>query len=268
LVGSLACWTVALFSLGATQKAAVMLALLALAGAAQSTFNVTARTLLQRVARADLLARVFGVLEGLEMVGLAAGSLLAPVLIALGGAEAALIGVGLLLPLAALLVGRRLFDIDRHADVPVVEIALLRSLRMFSLLPPATLESLARSLAPISVEPATNVITQGEEGDRLYVIADGTVDVLIDGTPIDRLGRGAAFGEIALMHDVPRTATVRTHTVSHLLALERNDFLGALTSTPSAYASLQRLATRRLDQQEELKRANPPEATHGSAMPL
>jgi hypothetical protein len=252
LVGSLVCWTVALFGLGATQTAGVMLALLALAGATQSTFNVTARTLLQRVARTDLLARVFGVLEGLEMVGLAAGSLLAPVLIALGGATTALVGVGLLLPLAALPVGRRLLDIDRHATVPVVEIALLRSLRMFSLLPPATLESLARSLEPIIVEPGTDVVVQGEEGDLLYVIADGQVDVLIDDVGVATLGRGAAFGEIALMYDVPRTATVRATSPTHLLALERSDFLGALTSTPAAYSSLQRLAARRLGEQHEL----------------
>ena len=255
LVGSLACWTLALFGLAGTQTAALMLALLAVVGAAQSTFNVTARTLLQRVARADLLARVFGVLEGLEMVGLAAGSLLAPVLIALGGATAALLGVGLLLPLAALPVARRLLDIDRHATVPVVQIALLRSLRMFSLLPPATLESLARALEPLAVDAETDVVVQGEEGDLLYLIADGEVEVFVDGRRIATLGRGAAFGEIALMHDVPRTATVRTHTPVHLLTLERNAFLGALTSTPIAYSSLQRLATRRLDEQEKLRRS-------------
>ena len=232
-----------------------MLALLALVGAAQSLFNVTARTLLQRVARAELLARVFGVLEGLEMVGLAAGSLLASILIGLGGATVALAGVGLLLPLAALPVGRRLLDIDRHATVPVVEIALLRSLRMFSLLPPATLESLGRALEPVAVDADTDVIVQGDEGDLFYVIADGEVDVLIDGTRIATLGRGTAFGEVALMHDVPRTATVRTRRPVHLLTLDRAAFLDALTTTPAAYSSLRRLATRRLAEQEERRRS-------------
>jgi Na+/melibiose symporter-like transporter len=255
LVASLVCWTVALFGLGATHTAALMLALLAAVGGAQSTFNVTARTLLQRMARADLLARVFGMLEGLEMVGLAVGSLLAPILIAIGGASVALVGVGLLLPLAALPVGRRLLDIDRHANVPVVEIALLRSLRMFSLLPPATLESLARALELLTVEADVDVIVQGDDGDLFYVIAEGDVDVVIDGARIATLGRGAAFGEIALMHDVPRTATVRTRTAARFYTLERDAFLGGLTSTPAAYAALQRLAERRLGQQEELRRS-------------
>jgi CRP-like cAMP-binding protein len=183
------------------------------------------------------------------------GSLLAPILIAIGGASVALVGVGLLLPLAALPVGRRLLDIDRHANVPVVEIALLRSLRMFSLLPPATLESLARALELLTVEADVDVIVQGDDGDLFYVIAEGDVDVVIDGARIATLGRGAAFGEIALMHDVPRTATVRTRTAARFYTLERDAFLGGLTSTPAAYAALQRLAERRLGQQEELRRS-------------
>jgi class 3 adenylate cyclase len=77
----------------------------------------------ERVARPDLLARVRGLLEDLEMAGYALGSPLAPVLISLGGPRAAFIGVALLLPLAAIATGRRLLDIDRHATVPVVQIA-------------------------------------------------------------------------------------------------------------------------------------------------
>ena len=145
---SLVGWTVGLFGLAATPALALSLLLIATAGGARSTFDVTARTLLQRVARPDLLARVLGLLEGLEMAGLAVGSLLATALFALGGAAAAFAGVGALLPLVALSAGRRLLDIDRHATAPVVEVALLRSVPMLSLLPPPTLESLARALIP------------------------------------------------------------------------------------------------------------------------
>lgn len=154
LVLSLVGWTVGLFGLAATPGLALSLMLIATVGAARSIFDVAARTLLQRVARPDLLARVFGLLEGLEMVGLAVGSLLATALVALGGAAAAFAGVGALLPLVALSAGRRLFDIDRHATVPVVEIALLRQVSMLSVLPAPTLESLARALAPEELRPA------------------------------------------------------------------------------------------------------------------
>src|SRR5207344_1280648 len=147
------------------------IALLAWAGGARSTSDIAGRTLLQRVARPDLLARVFELLEGLEMAGLALGSLLATVLYALGGVSAAFIGVGAILPLAALSGGRRLLEIDRHATAPVVEVSLLRSAPILSLLPPPTLEAVARALVAEEVPAGVNVVTQGEEGDRFYVIA-------------------------------------------------------------------------------------------------
>ena len=121
------------------------LVLLGVAGSARMTFDVAGRTLLQRVARPDLLARVFGLLEGSMMAALAIGSLLAPILVALGGVSLAFVCVGAILPLVALAAGRRLLDIDRHATVPVVEIALLRSRAALRSAPPRRRSS--RSLA-------------------------------------------------------------------------------------------------------------------------
>ena len=224
-----------------------------MAGGARATFDVTGRTLLQRVAQPDLLARVFGLLEGLQMAGLAIGSALAPVLVALGGADAALIGVGLILPLIAVVEGRRLLDIDRHATVPVVEIALLRSMPLFAALPGPTVESLARALEPLTVAAGIDVIVQGDEGDRFYAIADGEVDVVSGGRIVASLGRGDAFGEIALMYDVPRTATVTTRTETRLLALERDAFLVALTGHAATHIAAGKMVDQRL---EELRKAN------------
>ena len=187
------------------------------------------------------------------MAGLAVGSLLAPVLFSLGGASAAFIGVGLLLPLAGVAAGRSLLDIDRHATVPVVEIALLRSLPMFAPLPPPALESLARALELEVVPAGVDVITEGEAGDRLYVIAEGEVDVIADGAFVVTLGRGAAFGEIALLYDVPRTATVRTRSDARLYALDRETFLVGLTGTASAVIRAHGLADERLSELEALR---------------
>jgi hypothetical protein len=258
LVLSLGGWTVALFGLAATPVLALSLLFIATAGAARSIFDVTGRMLLQRVARPDLLARVFGLLEGLEMAGLALGSLLAIGLVAIGGAAAAFAGVGALLPLVALSAGRRLLDIDRHATAPVVEVALLRSVPMLSLLPPPTLESLARALTPEEVAVGTDVVTQGEEGDRFYVIADGELDVIADGTLVTTLRRGDGFGEIALMYDVPRTATVHTRTAARLYSLEREDFLVALTGHLPAQTLAQGLASERLAELEAMRAAQVP----------
>jgi hypothetical protein len=258
LVLSLAGWTVGLFGLAATPALALSLLLIATAGGARSIFDVTARTLLQRVARPDLLARVLGLLEGLEMAGLAVGSLLATALFALGGAAAAFAGVGALLPLVALSAGRRLLDIDRHATAPVVEVALLRSVPMLSLLPPPTLESLARALIPEDAPAGVEVVTQGDKGDRFYVIADGEADVIADETTVATLHRGDGFGEIALMYDVPRTATVRTRTHVQLYALERDNFLVALTGHLPAQTLAQGLASERLAELEALRASRAP----------
>ena len=264
LVLSLAGWSIALFGLGALPGLALALVLLGLAGGSRATFDVTGRTLLQRVARPDLLARVFGLLEGLEMAGLAVGSLLAPALISIGGPRAAFIGVGLVLPLAGIAAGRRLLDIDRHATVPVVEIALLRSLPMFAPLPPPTLESLARSLEPEAFPVGVDVITQGENGDRLYVIAEGEVDVIADGVFVATLARGDAFGEIALLYDVPRTATVRTRSAVRLYAVDRETFLVTLTGHASAVTLAHGLADDRLAELRALREAQALAATSPS----
>jgi MFS family permease len=256
LVASVAAWTVALLGLAGTHAVGGALVLLAVAGVARTAFDVTGRTLLQRVSRPDLLARVFGLLEGLQLTGLAVGTLLVPVLVGIGGATAAFVGVGLVLPLVALPSGRRLLGIDRHATVPVVEIALLRSLPMFAVLPPPALESIARALVPITVSAGTAVIVQGEQGDQFYVVADGEVEVIADGATVTTLGRGAGFGEIALLYGVPRTATVRAKTPAYLYALERDLFVAALTGHPNANTTMRGLADQRLAELRALRDAS------------
>jgi hypothetical protein len=252
LVASLAVWSVAFIGLAAVPGAVGCLVLLAVAGGARATFDVAGRTLLQRVARPDLLAHVFGLLEGAQMAALGIGALLAPLLVGIGGLSLAFGFLAALLPLFALAAGRGLLDIDRHATVPVVEIALLRSMPLFGSLSPPTLESLARSLEPIAVPAGVDVVREGDRGDRFYVIADGELEVVRDGSIAARRGRGEGVGEIALMYDVPRTATVRTVTQSQLYALESEAFLLAVTGHAVAHRAAHDLAEARLAELEEL----------------
>jgi hypothetical protein len=254
---SLAVWSLSFMGLALLTGALAAVVLLAIAGSARQTFDVAGRTLLQRVARPDLLARVFGLVEGLLMAALAVGSLLAPLLVALGGASLAFVCVGAILPLVAVVAGRRLVDIDRHATVPVVEIALLRSVPLFAPLPPPTLESLARALEPLRVAPGSEVIREGGKGDRYYVIADGEVEIVRGGTVVATRGRGEGFGEIALLDDVPRTATVRTLKESQLYALDRETFLLAVTGHARARHAARELADTRLAEVEALNAATP-----------
>jgi hypothetical protein len=243
--GALA-WSVSFAVIGADPRVATAFALLAVAGTGRIVVDVAGRTLLQRIAPVDLLCRVFGLLEGLSMAALAAGSLLTPLLVAVAGGRAAVIGVGAVLPAALLLCGARLLAIDRRADVPVVELALLRSIPPFAPLGPAELESLARELRRVEAAPGEELVREGEPGDLFYVVADGELEVSVQQRAVRALGRGEWFGEIALLRSVPRTATVTARTEARLYALARESFLAAVAAHPGTAIEAERAVGERL----------------------
>jgi Major Facilitator Superfamily/Cyclic nucleotide-binding domain len=233
-------------------SALIAVILLVLSGAGRVVLDVGLRTLLQRTTPSEVLGRVFGLLEGLEMAGLALGALLIPPLVALGGSKTALIGAGLLLPLLGLLMARPLIGVDRGARVPLVEIALLRSMPLFAPLPAPAIEGLARALAPVDLPAGAVVMHMGEDGDRFYAIAEGEVEVSREGVKVARLARGAGFGEIALLEDVPRTATVTAVTDVRLYALEKGPFVTAMTGHAPAAQAASALVSKRREELERL----------------
>jgi hypothetical protein len=221
-------------------------ALLAAAGAGHAVLDVASRTLLQRSVPPRLTGRVFGVLEGLTMAGLALGALLVPALMDLGGSRLALLGVAAVLPLGALSGGRALLRLDAGVPVPVVQIALLRSLSLFAELPPPALEGLAAALTAVDVPAGTVLIRQGDPGDVYYAIASGELDADQDGQFLRRCGRGEGVGEIALLRAVPRTATVTARTDATVYALSRDLFLAAVLGHAPTRRQADRIADSRL----------------------
>lgn len=219
-----------------------------LAGFGRTVFDVTGRTLLQRTAPSGVIAGVFGMLECLMNVGLAAGALLVPILIGLAGAEAAIAGAGAVFVVIAAALGRRLMRADEDADMPQVEIQLLRSIPIFAPLPAPALEGVARSLEPLSVPAGTLLIREGEPGDRYYAIADGELRVTRDDREIALRRRGEGVGEIALIRRIPRTATVTAVTDAQLYSLEEEPFLIALTGHAAAAAAADRTVTERSEE--------------------
>jgi MFS family permease len=203
-------------------------ALLTVAGGSRALLDVATRSLLQRSVPAQSLGQIFGLLEGLTMAGLAIGSVLVPVLVHIGGSRLALLGVAAVLPLAAFAGGRALFTLDAEAPVPVVQIALLRSIPLFAELPGPALEGLAAALTPAEAPAGTVLIRQGEEGDAYYAIGAGHLDVFQDGRFVRQCGRGEGVGEIALLQAVPRTATVTAPTDATVYRLAREPFLTAV----------------------------------------
>jgi hypothetical protein len=220
---------VAVALVATTGNVVVAAFLLAGTGAGRAVLDVAGRTLLQRSVSPHLLGRTFGALEGLSMGGRAVGSLFVPALVAIGGSDAALVGVGVVLLLAALVGGRPLMTVDARATVPVVEIALLRQLRLFARLAPPELEGLARSLERTDVAAGTTVIREGDVGDYYYAIGTGQFEITRQGRSLGLREHGDGVGEIALLRDVPRTATVKAHTDGTLYALDRESFLTAVT---------------------------------------
>jgi MFS family permease len=240
-------------ALWSTTAAAVVL--LALLGLGETVADVAGMTLLQRVAPAEVLARVFGVLETLILLTLALGSLLAPVLIDLLGNRGALAAAGAFLPVVVLLSLRPLTALDRVLAAPERELELLRKIPIFAPLGPPELERLAASLVRMELGAGASVVTQGDPGDRFYVLDSGRAAVEIDAERVGELEPGDFFGEIALLRDVPRTATVRVLEPATLYALDRAPFLAAVTGyAPSAEAAEQVIGAR-LAAGERLARA-------------
>jgi MFS family permease len=212
----------------------------AVVGVGNSVADIAALTLFQRIVSDRVLGRVLGVLEGILVGALGIGALLAPLAVALFGARASLLGAGLFLPVLTLLAARRLAAIDRTVTAPS-HLQLLRGVPMLGLLPEPALEFLAATATTVAAPAGTTVIREGDRGDRFYVIASG--DVEIAGR---RFGPGESFGEIALLRDVPRTATVTAVTDVELVAIERDAFLGAVTGHEPAHITAHAVAAARL----------------------
>jgi MFS family permease len=225
---------------------AATLALLIVVGASRALLDVASRTLMQRSVPTQLLGRVFGLLEGLTMAGLAAGALLVPALVHLGGSRLALLGVAAVLPLAAAVGWRALSGLDSGTPVPVVEIALLRSLPLFADLPAPALEGLAGALTPAEAPAGAVLIRQGDPGDAYYAIAAGELDVRQDGHLLNRCGRSEGVGEIALLRAIPRSATVVAHTGATIYKLDREPFLTAVLGHAPTQHQADRIVGARL----------------------
>ncbi|TML08587.1 MAG: MFS transporter [Actinobacteria bacterium] len=241
---SLVFWGLPIILVAAWPHLAAAVVLLAVVGAANSVEDVAVFTLFQRIVPDVVLTRVLGIVWGLAMGAIAIGSVAATGIVALVGSRAAFVVVGAILPLTVLIVWRQLVRIDREVLPPVDELAIVEGVPMFAPLSIAAKEHMASRLVEVPVTAGEVVIRTGETGDRFYMVADGTLEVT-NGVRAEAR-RGDFFGELALLRDIPRTATVIASTRSRLYALERDDFLAAVTGHSAVRAAGEALVEERL----------------------
>jgi MFS family permease len=242
--GALVFWGAPLMLIAPWSQAVAAVILLAIVGAANSFEDVAVFTLIQRIVPDELLSRVLGVLWGLAMGAVALGSIAAPAIVAWLGPRTAFLVVGGVLPLLVLFTYRRLAAIDR-STVPAPELELIDCIPMFVPLSVAAKERLAAKFSPRFAPAGEVVINAGDQGDGFFIVGKGELDIDAGGRHTTA-HRADFFGEIALLRDVPRTATVTASVDSRLLELHRDDFLAAVTGHSVAHAAGHEVAAARL----------------------
>jgi MFS family permease len=241
-------WGTPILLIGLIPLATPAIVFLAILGLGNAILDVSGFTLLQRTVPNAVRGRVFGVLEAAVMLGTGFGSVLAPPLVLVVGSRGALIVTGALLPILAVITWRWISRADARGVIPERQLTLLRGVSMLAPLPMTVLEQVAGDLVAMRYADGDVIIHQGAVGDRFYILADGRATVAIDGRVVARFGSGDSFGEIALLRDVPRTATVTAVGPVLAYALERDAFLAAVTGDRESRTAADAVVEARLGQ--------------------
>jgi len=239
-------WGVPLTLIGIWPHTSWTVVCLAVVGAGNAVLDIAGFTLIQRGIDDAVLARVFGVFEVLVIAALGAGSIVGPLLVDQLGPRSALVVAGSILPVLTILTFSRLRAVDASVVVPERQLRLLQSIPLFSPLPPTTLERLAAHLAPVAAVAGTELVREGDAGDLFYVVEAGHVEVTRAGCRVTDLGPGDYFGEIALLRDVPRSATCTAKTNVELYTIDRERFVSAVTGNSTSASEIESVIHRRL----------------------
>jgi predicted MFS family arabinose efflux permease len=238
-------WSIPVISLAVFPSPVTAIAALVVIGIADPWVNLGLETIPQRLAPPHAISRVYAAVESVIILAIAVGSLAAPLLIHLFGVKASLIGLGLIVTAFAVSTLPRLRKLDQRLTEPE-GLAALRTIGIFEPLQSSVLEEMAHKLESVLVPAGQAVVREGDVSDRFYVIAEGEVEVSHGDQVIRRETAGDFFGEIGLLRNVPRTATVTAVTDVKLWALDRADFLGAVTGTGAARVAAEDIVSRRI----------------------
>jgi MFS family permease len=239
-------WGTPILIIGLLPNAGLAVLVLVVLGVGNAILDVAGFTLLQRTVPNAVRGRVFGMLESIVMLGLAAGSVVAPVMVNVLGLQGALIAAGVVLPAAAVLTWPLVRRTDDLAVIPAREMAVLRGVPMLHFLPLTVLEQIAEAAHPARFAAGSPIIRQGDAGDSFYVLAEGSAAASVDGHTVRHMQAGDSFGEIALLENVPRTATVTAETDAEAYLIDRAAFVCAVTGDRQSLAAAQDVIGERL----------------------
>lgn len=239
-------WGSPILLIGLLPWAPAAVLFLAVLGLGNAVLDVAGFTIMQRSVPNAVRGRVFGVLESGVMLGGGIGSALAPVLLGLLDIRGALIATGLLLPSLAVLSWPWVTRADADGVIPERELAILRGVPMLAPLPMTILEQVAGDIAVRAYADGELIIRQGDVGDRFYILASGRAEAIADGQPLRAMGPGESFGEIALLRDVPRTASVFAIGPVEAFALDCSAFIGAVSGDKRSSSAADAVVRERL----------------------
>jgi predicted MFS family arabinose efflux permease len=238
-------WSIPLLAIAAVPSPFVTVLALAVVGLMDPWVNLGLETIPQRVAPEQAISRVYAAVDGALTGAMALGALAAPLLLHTFGLRTSLAGLGAVVAAYAASTWPQMRSLDRSLAAPAT-LALVRSMALFAPLAPSLQETLARKLVEVEVASGTVVVAEGDVSDRFFLIESGELEVTQGGVVLRSESTGDFFGEIGLLRDVPRTATVTATTAARLYALDRSDFLDAVTGQDEALAATEDVVSRRL----------------------
>ncbi len=235
----------------------VALIVIAAWGVGMVVADVASSAVLYRLLDTPVLPRITSAIESAKLALEGVGAFLGPALVTWLGIRPALVAAAVPLPVVVAMGWKQLHRVDASAGERHRLLGMLHAVPCLQPLDVASLEALVGRCTRVTVPDGATVVRQGDEGDRFYVVLDGSADVLVDGFFVGNVGIGGSFGERALLRNVPRMASVVAREEMHLVAVRREDFLAVVTSNDGELAEQDttehRPATRGASQRDRVE---------------
>jgi MFS family permease len=245
-VVALAGWGAPIAFIGLVVHPTVAILAMLAVGLSNALLDVAGFTLVQRTTPNEARVAMLGLIDGVANLGPAIGGIVAPLLIATAGVQGALVLTGALLPIVAIALGVAARGLDEGGPAAARRVELLRGQPLFAPLSLATVEYLAASLLPVRFDTGAWLIREGDVGDDYLLIDAGEVEISQGDRVLGTGGAGLGVGEIALINDVPRTASVRATTPVAAFRMDRDSFLEAVTGHAQSHLAARTLAEEHL----------------------